>query len=100
MEKEIKNLSFAGQSIFVGIDVHKKSWSVCIRDEEMELRKFSQPASAEILSWHLKSNYPDADFKCVYEAGFSGFTAQRELEKQGIKCIVVNAADVPTNEIG
>src|SRR5580700_3417146 len=97
MEKEIKNLGFKGQSIFVGIDVHKKNWVVCIRDEKYELKKFSQPPCADKLARHLNLNYPGADFKCVYESGFSGFSAQRELEKLGVKCMVVHAADVPTN---
>jgi transposase len=97
MENEIKNLSFKDQMIFVGIDVHKKSWSVCIRDESMELRKFSQAPSPEILARHLKSNYPDASYRCVYESGFAGFSTQRELEKLGVSCMVVHAADVPTN---
>src|ERR1700722_5220138 len=97
METVIKKLSFKGQTIFVGIDVHKKSWAVCIRDENMELRKFSQLPSPEILALHLKTNYPDAAYKCVYESGFAGFSTQRELEKLGIGCMVVHAADVPTN---
>ncbi len=41
--KQVKTLSFAGQDIYCGIDVHKKAWSVCIRDDERELSSFSQP---------------------------------------------------------
>lgn len=89
-------LDFAGQKIFAGIDVHKKSWKVCIRSEHMELKTFSQSPSAIILSNHLKHHYPSAIYQVVYEAGFSGFSHCREFMNEGINCMVVNPADVPT----
>lgn len=88
-------LDFSGQNIYCGIDVHKKSWKVCIRSEHMELKTFSQNPSAEDLVKHLRKNYPSANYKAVYEAGFSGFSHQRQMEKDGVQCIVVHAADVP-----
>jgi transposase len=33
----------------------------------------------------------------AYEAGFCGFGIQRSLKEEGIDCIVVNAADIPTS---
>ena len=36
------NLDFSGTTIYCGLDVHLKSWRVNIRDQEMELRDFSQ----------------------------------------------------------
>jgi transposase len=78
---QVKQLDFTGQKIFCGIDVHKKSWKVCIRSEHMELKTFSQGPSATELVKHLRRNYPLADYKVVYEAGFCGFSAQREFSK-------------------
>jgi transposase len=89
-------LDFSGQKIFCGIDVHKKSWKVCIRSEQMELKTFSQNPSAIELVGHLRKNYPFADYQAAYEAGFSGFSAQREFHKEGVNCIIVHPADVPT----
>lgn len=91
-----KLLDFSGQNIFCGIDVHKKSWKVCIRSEHMELKTFSQNPSAEELAAHLKKNYPKASYKLVYEAGFCGFGHQRHFAKEGLNCIIVHPADVPT----
>jgi transposase len=93
-----KQLDFSGQKIFCGIDVHKKSWKVCIRSEHMELKTFSQNPSAQELVRHLKENYPLADYKAAYEAGFCGFSPQREFSKEGVDCIVVHPADVPTTD--
>jgi len=94
--RQVKQLNFAGQRIFAGIDVHKKSWKVCIRSESMELKTFSQNPSAEELARHLKQNYPQANYQAVYEAGYCGFRYQRQLSNDGINCIVVHPADVPT----
>jgi transposase len=94
--KKLKLLNFKGQTIYVGIDVHLKSWKVTIRSEEFELKTFSQSPDVKGLVNHLVTNYPEARFKCVYEAGFSGFWLQRELTKAGIECIVVHPADIPT----
>jgi transposase len=34
---KIKQLDFQGQTIFCGIDVHKKSWRVNVRTDQFEL---------------------------------------------------------------
>ena len=51
----------------------------------------------EKLAEHLKRNYPDAEYRSVYEAGFSGFEAHRTLCRLGVQNIVINPADVPTS---
>ena len=78
-----KTLDFSEQSIFCGIDMHKKSWSVCIRNDERELMKFSQDPNPQLLSERLKKYYPGANVMMVYEAGFSGYWAQQRLSEQG-----------------
>ncbi|HEY1870648.1 MAG TPA: IS110 family transposase [Chitinophagaceae bacterium] len=95
---QVKKLDFSGTTIFCGIDVHKKSWRVNIQDSEFELEDFSQDADAVLLYKHLNGKYPGATFKLCYEAGFSGFSAQRRLSGYGIECLVVNAADVATSD--
>jgi transposase len=96
--KQIKKLSFAGQNIYCGIDTHKQSWAVCIRDEERELRTFTQPPVPEVLADFLETNYPQANFYAVYEAGFCGYWIQQALSRRNINCIITHAADVPTTD--
>lgn len=91
-------LSFAGQNIYCGIDVHKANWAVNLRNDDFELKTFSQPPNPEILADYLKKNYPEANYYAVYEAGFTGFWTQRSLEKQGIICKVTHPADVPSTD--
>jgi len=89
-------LNFNGQIIYVGIDVHKKSWQITIILNGMIVKKISINPNPEELSNYLKRNYPNAIYYSVYEAGFSGFWADRQLRSMGIINIVVNPADVPT----
>lgn len=96
--RKIKQLDFEGQTIFCGIDVHKKSWRVNVRSDEFELEDYSQDPSEELLLKHLQKRYPGASFQVAYEAGFCGFEIQRSLKSSGVRCMVVNPADVPSSD--
>jgi len=91
-------LDFGGQHIYVGMDVHKKSWSVSIHTEQFEHKTFTQPPEVEKLTYYLERTFPGATYHTVYEAGFSGFWLHDKLREKGIDCMVVNPADVPTKD--
>jgi len=91
-----KGFSFKGQNIYVGIDVHLRSWSVTILSETSVLKRMSQGADPDALHRFLTSHYPEAEYYSVYEAGFCGFWIHDRLTELGIHNIVVNPADVPT----
>jgi transposase len=95
---KIKQLDFSGQTIFCGIDVHKKNWRVNVRSDQFELEDYSQDPCEELLLKHLRKRYPGARFQIAYEAGFSGFGIQRSLTSSGIHCMVVNPADIPSTD--
>jgi len=95
---KITQLDFTGTTIFCGLDVHKVSWRVNLRDTELELKDFTQPADATLLYRHLTKNYPGAKYKAAYEAGFCGFGIQRQLTALGIECLLLNAADIPKGD--
>lgn len=96
MSKELSTLDFTGQNIYVGLDVSKNSWSVCILTDQFEHKRFSQAPDPDALVKYLHKNLPGATYLCVYEAGFCGFWAQRTLSELGVDCIVVHPLDVPT----
>lgn len=91
-------LNFAGQNIYVGIDVHLKSWNVTILTERLHHKTFSQPSDPSVLVHYLTCNFPGGMYESAYEAGFSGLWAHYELTKMGVKNIVVNPADVPSTQ--
>jgi transposase len=98
MSTKSKQLDFTGQNIYVGIDTHKKSFTVSIEGDRLFYKTFTQPPMPELLVDHLRKNYPGANYYAAYEAGFCGFWIQRQLEKLGIKCIVANPCDIPTTD--
>lgn len=98
MQVQVTENQFAGQTIFAGIDTHKKNWRVTMYCGGMEHKQMTIDPSAEVLTSYLKKTFPGAIYKAVYEAGFSGFTACRELNEQGVFCYVVHPSDVPTTQ--
>jgi transposase len=94
----VSRLDFSGQHVYVGMDVHKKSWSISIFTDQFEHKTFSQPPEVGVLVNYLKRNFPGAAYKSVYEAGYSGFWIHDRLQEQGVQCLVVNPADVPTKD--
>ena len=89
-------ISFKGQNIYVGIDVHLKTWHVTTLTETGCKYSFAQHADAKELFDRLNKKFPEAHFMSAYEAGFCGFSAHYALTEQGIENIVVHAADIPT----
>ena len=91
-------ISFKGQKIYIGIDVHKKNWQVAVITESGLVKRLSINANAKELSDFLEKHYPDGEYMAVYESGFSGFSTYYALRELGINCIVIHAADVPTSQ--
>ena len=91
-------ISFKGQKIFVGIDVHKLTWEVAVLTESGFLKRHSQESSAKVLFDFLRKHYPDGEYHAVYESGFSGFAMYYALKEYGIDCVITHAADVPTTQ--
>jgi len=98
MLKQSSELNFKGQNIFVGIDLHLKSWTVTILTEKLSHKTFTQPASVDTLHSYLVNKFPGGVYHSVYEAGFSGLWTHYKLQEMGINNIVVNPADVPTTQ--
>jgi len=95
---KVKQLSFEGETIYCGLDVHKTNWKVNARMNNIEISTFSQDPDPALLKNYFEKNYRGACVKVAYEAGFCGFGIQRSLSALGISCIVVNAADVPSSD--
>ena len=74
MQTQKTGLDFKEQNIFVGIDVHLKSWAVTIMTERLVHKTFTQLACADALGGYLNLNYPGDDYHSVYEAGITNGT--------------------------
>lgn len=93
-----KGLSFSGQAIYIGLDVHKKTWKITVLTKDFEHKTFCQNPDSDLLARYLHRNFPGATYRCAYEAGYCGFWICDRLNELGIDCIVVNPADVPTKD--
>jgi transposase len=96
METQSNKIDFSNQNIYVGFDVHLKSWKVTILTEKVAVKTFSQDPKPEILYQYLKRNFPGGIYHSAYEAGFCGYWIHNKLISLGINSIVVNPADIPT----
>jgi transposase len=85
---------YTGKTVFLGIDVHKKTYSVAAMCEKVIIKKATLPANPDGLVTFCKKYFQGAAIKSVYEAGFSGFYLHRILLKHGIDNRVVHAAQV------
>jgi transposase len=95
MRKDNKNY-FSETDIYVGLDVHKKSWDVSIYVENIHFKSFSiSPPSSKVLVEFLEKNFIGGRYHVVYEAGFSGFWIYDELTERAIDCVIVSPADIP-----
>lgn len=93
-----KSTDFSGQAFYIGLDVHKKSWTVTIRALNLELAHFTQPPQVELLLQHLQSRYRGGRFFSAYEAGFCGTSLHHQLHAAGIENIIIHAADLPESD--
>jgi transposase len=93
-----KKTDFKGEVIYVGLDIHKKQWSVTIRTSLVEHKSFVQPPCAKTLGDYLRKHFPNAEYRSAYEAGFCGFSVHYALIEEGIENIVINASDIPTTD--
>ena len=96
MKKAIQQVSYSEKDVFVGIDVHKKTYSVVARVDNEIVKKWTTVALPQGLAEQLLKYFEGARIHTAYEAGFSAFVLHRELLKYGIDNIVVH---VPSIEV-
>lgn len=90
MSSSSKERDYTGKKVFIGIDVHKRTYSVVCVAEGTVVKRWQTLASPEKLAQQLHKYFAGAELESVYEAGFSGFVLQRIWQKAGINNLVVN----------
>jgi transposase len=86
-------VDYTGKTIFVGIDVHKNSYSVSVICDGDLVKQDTMIAEPKTLIKYCKK-FKGARIKSAYEAGFSGFHLHRSLIACGIENIVVNPGSI------
>jgi transposase len=85
---------YTNKTIYLGIDVHKKSYSITAICEGEVVKKDKLTACPETLITYCKRFFAKAKIISAYEAGFCGFHLHRFLTKHGFKNLVVHPASI------
>jgi len=81
--------------VYVGMDVHKESFTVCCYTIEEDKIQYQQKISADYklaLKYleHVRKHFPkDAEYVCGYEAGCLGYALYHQLTAHGVKCVIL-----------
>lgn len=86
--------AFSNEKIWVGVDVHKKTFSVALLRSDGMIKDWSSPADIARLTQTLSSLSVEIGAVC-YEAGPTGFGLARSLRAAGIKVIVAAPSRIP-----
>ena len=88
----------ATPKVYIGLDMHKKSWTVSIQTDLFFHKTYSMPSEADDLYQYVERIFPNHEVHLVYEAGCCGFSAARYFLNLGWHVLVVNPADVKTGD--
>ncbi|MEI9807995.1 MAG: hypothetical protein WDO16_09035 [Bacteroidota bacterium] len=67
----------AVSKLFIGMDIHKKSWAVHLRTDLFDHKGFSMPPDPSKLADYVSHHFPGHEVSLTYEAGCCGFSAAR-----------------------
>ncbi|WP_299396768.1 transposase [uncultured Gelidibacter sp.] len=84
----------AQPKLYIGIDIHKRSWKVHCATDLFMGKSFSMPPEPQILYDYVQKNFVDHEVSTAYEAGCCGFSAHRSFIHFGWLSVVANPADI------
>ncbi len=88
----------AEPKLFIGMDIHKKSWSVHMRTDLCDHKGFNMPPDVDKLVKYVSNHFNGHQVALTYEAGCCGFSAARHFLNLGWQVKVVNPNDVPRSD--
>ncbi|MBD0287336.1 MAG: IS110 family transposase [Flavisolibacter sp.] len=88
----------ATPKLFIGLDMHKKQWTVHLRTDICEHRGFSMPPSPEGLFQYVSRHFSEHQVSVAFEIGCCGFWAAREMFNYGWQVSVVNPGDIKRSD--
>lgn len=86
--------STATPKLYIGLDIHKRSWKIKTATDLFDGRSFSSPPQAASLKQYVDKHFSDHHVIIAYEAGCFGYTAHRQFVSYGWDSIVFNPADL------
>ena len=90
----MKTKNTAIPKLFIGIDMHKTSWSIRLATDLFQGKRMTMPADPETLRNFVEKNFPEHEVHCAYEAGCCGYSAHRSFQAYGWQSLVFNPSDI------
>lgn len=90
----MKTTNTAKPKLFIGIDIHKRSWQIHFRTDLFDGKSMSVPPEADLLRAYVERHYPNHKVFAAYEAGCCGYHAHRSFASYGWESLVFNPADI------
>ena len=91
-------------TVYVGMDVHKESFTLACYTNEKESAEYIQRTEAhysKVISYleAMRFHYGDeVTFICGYEAGCLGYTLHHQLTSHHVKCIILAPTSMPAQK--
>ena len=84
----------ASPKLYIGIDIHKRSWKVHCSTDLFSGKSFSMVSEPEHLKSYVDKHFQNHEVSVAYEAGCCGYYAHRSFKRYGWESLVVNPADI------
>lgn len=90
----MKSEQTAQPKLYIGIDIHKRSWKIHCATDLFSGKSFTMPPKPAVLRSYVEKHFTDYEVTTAYEAGCCGYYAHRSFESYGWHSLVVNPADI------
>ena len=90
-----KQVTTSSPKLFIGLDIHKKSWKFHFATDIVIGSGHSFPACTQTIHNYVNKHYPDYQVSIAYEAGCCGYNPARAFINFGWDTFVFNPADIP-----
>ena len=94
--------STSASSLFVGMDVHKRSIALCVYDKSVEevVDERQLPNNMPKIRKYIRQlQRRYGAVRCCYEALSCGFGLQRAMQAQGVPCEVIAPSSIPRRPV-
>jgi len=90
-----KQVTTTSPKLFIGLDIHKKSWRFHFTTDLFSGKGHTFPPGTDVVLKYVEKNYSGYEVSIAYEVGCFGYQAARDFESFGWDTYVVNPADIP-----
>jgi len=90
-----KQVTTSPPKLFIGLDIHKKSWKFHFTTDIVIGSGHSFPPETQAILNYVEKNYKDYEVSIAYEVGCCGYEPARKFISFGWDTFVVNPAEIP-----